>query len=110
MVSAGVKTPAELDRKSFRELCVEAHAHCGVDLVETCCCRDPHANGYPHLNLLVRSSSQYSMKLVAERLLQYHLMHVSFGSHVDTWQGGVVYGCVASEHKPEEGLDKELLT
>ena len=47
------------------------------------------------------------MKLVAERLLQYHLMHVSFGSHVDTWQGGVVYISVASEHKPEDGLDNE---
>ena len=58
-------------------------------------------------NLLVRSSSQYSMKLVADRLLQYHLMHVSFGSHVDTWQGGVVYISVASEHKPEHGLDNE---
>ena len=91
----------------YRELCVEAHAHCGVDLVETGCCRESHTNGHPHLNLLVHSSSQSKWKLVAERLLAHHRVHTSFGSHVDTWQVGVAFSYMASEHKPEDGLDKE---
>ena len=103
----GVKTPRDFDRETFREICVEAHTFWQVDLIETACFLEPHANGDPHLNLLVRAATQYKWKKVAERLLAHHRVHVSFGSNVTTWQGGVVYGCVASEHKPEEGLDKE---
>lgn len=102
----GVKTPRDFDRQSFREVCVEAHTFCNVDLLETACFLEPHANGDPHLNLLVRAAQQYKWKPVAERLLNHHRVHTSFGSHITTWQGGVVYGCVASEHKKEEDLDK----
>ena len=102
----GVKTPRDFDRQSFREVCVEAHTFCQVDLLETACFLEPHANGDPHLNLLVRAAEQYKWKPVAQRLLNHHHVHVSFGSHITTWQGGVVYGCVASEHKNEEDLDK----
>ena len=102
----GVKTPRDFDRTSFREVVVAAHTFCNVELVETACFLEPHANGEPHLNLLVRAKAQYKWKPVAERLLSHDKVHVSFGQNVTTWQGGVVYGCVASEHKPEEGLDQ----
>lgn len=84
---------------------MEAHAHCGVDVVETICFLEPHADGRPHLNLLVRASAQYRWLAVARRLLQHHRMHVSFGQNIRTWQEGVLYGTVASEHKQPEGLD-----
>ena len=105
VVQHGVKTPRDFDRQSFRVVCVEAHTFCKVDLLETACFLEPHANGDPHLNLLVRAAEQYEWKPVAGRLLNHHRVHVSFGSHITTWQGGVVYGCVASEHKKEEDVD-----
>jgi hypothetical protein len=101
-----VKTPAEFSHESFNELLVKAHADCQVELEETACFLEPHANGQPHFNLLVRSRSQYRWKPVAERLLSHYRVHVNFGENVRTWAEGVVYGRVASEHKPEEGLDK----
>ena len=50
----------------------------------------------------MRARKQYHWKRVAERLLSHDSMHVSFGNNVRTWAQGVVYGCVASEHKPPE--------
>ena len=93
VANAGVKTPPDFDRKSSREVCIEARAHCGIDLVETACFCEPHANGEPHLNLLVRAAAQYRWKPVAKRLLAHHGMHVSVGSHITTWRGGGVRLC-----------------
>jgi hypothetical protein len=48
----GVKTPRDFDRTSFRDVCIEAHTFNGIDMAETVCFLEPHANGDPHLNLL----------------------------------------------------------
>ena len=55
----GMKTPADFDRESFRQIVAEAHTFCKVELVETVCFQEPHADGRPHLNLLVRAKKQY---------------------------------------------------
>ncbi len=102
-----VKTPAEFTHDSFRELVVEAHTACDITVEETACFLEPHANGLPHFNLLARALTQYRWKKVAEYLLKEHRVHVSFGENVRTWAEGVAYGRVPSEHKPEEGLDKD---
>ena len=102
----GIKKPSDFTRQTFREMMVEAHTHCGIELVETACFLEPHASGLPHLNLLVRAKRQYRWKQVAERVLQHHRAHVGFGSNVKTWAEGLAYGRVASENKGEEGLDQ----
>ena len=99
-----LKTPEDFTRESFRATVVAAHASAGVTLTETACFLEPHADGRPHLNLLCRSPAQYRWKRVAEELRQQKV-HVNFGQHISTWADGVVYGCVASEHKTE--LDPE---
>ena len=62
----GMKTPADFSRESFTELVVSVHSSCGVELEEVACFLEPHANGQPHLNALVRSLRQYRWKSVAE--------------------------------------------
>ena len=101
----GIKTPDDFDADSFRGVVIEAHAHCNITIIETCFFKEPHSNGKPHLNLLVKASGQYRWKRVAERLLQHDKVHVGFGTNIRTWMDGAIYGCVASEHKPEPGLD-----
>jgi hypothetical protein len=101
----GVKTPADFDRDAFRVLVAEAHTFCRVELVETVCFKEPHADGRPHLNLLVRAKTQFRWLKVAQRLLSFHNVFVNFGENIQTWAQGVVYGCVASDHKPPECLD-----
>ena len=56
----GVKQPSASDftRYSFRELIVQAHTDEGIDVVETACFLEPRSNGQPHLNWLLRASSQ----------------------------------------------------
>ena len=101
----GVKTPADFDRTSFREMLVQSHQECGIEIEETACFKEPNENGLFHLNLLVRSRNQFRWRAVAENTLRAHKVHVGFGQNVRTWSEGVVYGRVASEHKGEEGLD-----
>ena len=101
-----VRTPQDFNRTTFREEVLEAHAFCNVDITETMCFQEPHASGLPHMNLLVRARRAYRWKRIAERLLEHHKMHVSFGNNVRTWAQGVVYGCVGSEHKGPEALDR----
>ena len=103
----GCRTPADFTRESFREACVEAHTFCGQEVVETVCFQEPHEDGRPHLNLLIRCKKQYRWLRVAQHLLQHHKMFVGFGQNIKSWQEGVVYGRVASDHKPPEGLDKD---
>ena len=109
VAAQGIKAPSDFTRETFREACVAAHAHCNVDVVETICFLEPHADGRPHLNLLVRCERQYRWLPVAKRLLEHHRIHVGFGRNIKTWQEGVIYGTVASEHKPESGLDADYV-
>jgi hypothetical protein len=102
-----VKTPADFDRETFRQVVAEAHAFCNVELVETVCFKEPHADGRPHFNLLVRAKTQYRWLKVAQRMLRFHKVFVGFGQNINSWAQGVVYGCVASDHKLPEGLDHE---
>ena len=102
-----VRTPADFTHDSFRELVVEARAACDTMLEETACFLEPRANGLPHLNLLVWALAQHRWKKVAEHLLKERRVHVSFGENVRTWAEGVAHGRVPSEHKREEGLDKD---
>eukprot|EP00959_Pyramimonas_sp_CCMP1952_P293632 6141101-Pyramimonas_sp.AAC.1 len=109
VAAQGIKKPNDFTREAFREACVAAHAHCDLDVVETICFLEPHADGRPHLNLLVRCDQQYRWLPVAKRLLEHHRIHVGFGRNIKTWQEGVIYGTVASEHKQESGLDADFV-
>ena len=50
-----MKTPADFDSETFRQVVAEAHAFCNVELVEIVCFKEPHADRKPHFNLLVRA-------------------------------------------------------
>ena len=103
----GVKTPAEFTREEFTTLVVDAHAAVEVELVEAACFLEPHENGQPHLNVLVRGLKRYKWKPLANKLRQEHKVFVDFAQHIKTWAEGVVYGCVATcEHKKPEQLDQ----
>ena len=45
------------------------------------------------------------IELVEQYLRDEKKVWVGFGQNIKTWQEGVVYGCVASDHKPPESLD-----
>ena len=85
----GLQTPAAFTRDAFREVVVEAHAACGVNIEEAGTFQEPHANGLPHMNCLVRSLSQYKWKRVAEKLREDHNIYVNFAPHIKTWAEGV---------------------
>ena len=103
----GLSTPADFTRESFGNLIVKAHADCEIEIAEAVCFLEPHANGELHLNCLVRSKDkQYRWKVVGQRLLSEYKVSVNFGETIETWSEGIVYGRVASEHKPPEMLDK----
>lgn len=104
--SHGLKKPEDHSREEFGKLMVKVHRECGVEVVETACFLEPHANGLMHHNSLVRATTQYKWKLVAETLFKKYKVSVSFGANIRTWAEGVVYGCVASEHKGPEELDQ----
>ena len=50
----GVKTLADFDGPTFREMFVKSHQECGIKIEETTCFKEPNENGLFHLNLLVR--------------------------------------------------------
>ena len=106
IASHGLKRPEDFTREEFGKLMVKAHRECGVTVVETACFMEPHASGLMHHNCLVRADCQYRWKQTAEKLFQKYKVSVSYGSNIRTWQEGVVYGKVASEHKPEAMLDQ----
>ena len=85
---------------------VKAHKENVTTIVETACFLEPHASGLMHHNCLVRADTQYKSKQTAETLFKKYKTSVSFGSNVRTWAEGVVYGCVGSDHKKREELDK----
>ena len=75
----GVKTPADFDRDSFRTVVAEAYHFNKVELVQTVCFQEPHADGRPHLNLLVRANTQHRWLKIAQRFLRHHKVFVIFG-------------------------------
>ena len=50
----GVKTLADFDGPTFREMFVKSHQECGIEIEETTCFKEPNENRLFHLNLLVR--------------------------------------------------------
>ena len=55
----GVKTLADFDGPTFREMFVKSHQECGIEIEETTCFKEPNENGLFHLNLLVRGRRQH---------------------------------------------------
>ena len=55
----GIKTLADFSWQNFREVVAEAYQVCNIELVETVCCQEQHADGRPHLDLLVRAKAQH---------------------------------------------------
>jgi hypothetical protein len=51
---------ASLAANEFIVLGIQVHKECDIELQEITCSQEPHADGSPHLNLLVRASSQYA--------------------------------------------------
>ena len=101
-----IKLPTDFDHNRFIALGIQVHRDCGVDLVEVACFLEPHEDGQPHLNLLVRASAQYRWLAVAQKYRTQHKVCVNFAPNVKTWMEGVVYGKVPSEHKTPERLDQ----
>ena len=63
-----LKKPSDLTKAEFCALMVEAHAVEGTDLVEVAVFCEPHANGEPHLNALVRAARPFRWKNPADYL------------------------------------------
>ena len=80
----GVKTPADFDRITFRDMLVQSHQECGIEIEETTCFKEPNENGLFHLNLLARSRSQFKWLAVARNILTKHRVHVMFVLCVQT--------------------------
>ena len=59
MAKRGVRTPDDFTHDSFTALVVQVLGSCDAPLEETICFREPHANGKPRFNLLVRASSHH---------------------------------------------------
>ena len=88
---------------------VKAHADVHVDVVETVCFYETHANGQRHHNCLVRAKNQFRWLHAGARLRAEDNVCVNYGANIKTWAEGVTYGRVASEHKPPEMLDHDYL-
>ena len=104
----GLKRPKDFTKAEFSTLIVDAHNKVDVQIVETAGFLEPHANGEVHHNSLVRASVPFRWKKTAEYLFKEQKISVSYGANIKTWAEGMVYGCVASDHKPPEMLDQEL--
>ena len=50
----GVKTPADVDKVTFREMLVKSRRECGIEIEETACFKEPNENGLFHFYFLVR--------------------------------------------------------
>jgi hypothetical protein len=102
----GARLPKEFTRDGFREEVAKVLKQIGVAAREVAVFREPHASGEIHMNALVWADRQWRW-LQAARSFRRELMFVNFGQNVKTWQEGVVYGCVASEHKPPQMIDQQ---
>ena len=113
----GLSTPSDLavdgkgGRQKFLEIVRAAHEAVHIDVLECAVFLERHlrtdssGNRLPHLNCLVKSSSQYSWISVAKELFDSHKIRVDFASNIHNWYDGIVYGHVFSDHKPLEELD-----
>ncbi len=106
IAALGLKTPDDYDREAFSRLITQAHTECGQDVLETVVFQELHGSGKKHNNCLARNEQQYRWKSIAENLWEKHKVRVNFAPHIRTWSEGVVYGKVASEHKPPANLDQ----
>ena len=102
-----LKSPTDYTRESFRQTVCRAHEENGVIVLEAGTFQELHSHGKVHLNCLVRAEKQYRWKKIADWLLDVFQTCVNFAPNIKTWSEGVVYGCVASEHKPREMLDND---
>lgn len=102
---SSIRPPNSFSREEFSELVVKVHSECGIDLLETAVFWEMHEHGKPHLNCLVRAGAQYRWLAVAQRLFDDEAIRVNFAPKIKTWSQGIIYGCVASEHKPPGMID-----
>ena len=105
VANLGLKRPEEFTREQFGELMVKAHGENDVDVIETVCFFETHANGDRHHNCLVRAKTQFRWLKIASHLRSVYKVCVNYGANIKTWAEGVTYGRVASEHKSAELLD-----
>jgi hypothetical protein len=104
-----LKQPTAFTREQFAELMVRAHAALTTTIVETASFMELHVSGEYHHNCLVRADKQYRWKDIAAYLFEECHVSVNFGMNVKTWADGVIYGVVASDHKPPQMLDRSYL-
>ena len=65
LARTSVKQPSDFDRTAFREMVVKCLVEVEVEVIGSACFREPHANGDPHLNLLVRGGERWKWKKAA---------------------------------------------
>ena len=99
----GIKIPADFSRQNFREVAAEAYQVCNIELVEAVCCQEPHADGRPHLNLLVRAETHHRWLKVSQRLLRHRKVFVSIGQDVT-----IMFSCAFKE--PLYAKSKEMVS
>ena len=102
-----MKAPSAFSRQEFRDLILQVHTDCSKKILETVVFLEPHQNGKPHLNCLVRCTDQYRWLPVAQKLWDGHNIRVNFAPNIRTWAEGIIYGHVASEHKPPGSIDQQ---
>jgi len=100
------KDPTELSKDEFRRELLAAHDAKGVCIEETVMYYELHGSGKPHQNCLVRSKRQFRWFGPIEALRQKGI-YIDVSKHIKTWADGVVYGSVASDHKPPHWLDQQ---
>lgn len=111
----GLATPSEMSRQDFLDAVRAAYEKTGLALVECVVFLESHQRlgddglRLPHLNALTKSDKQHAWRGLAKALYEESRIRVDFSSNIRTWYDGVVYGAVASDHKPAEELDKEPL-
>ena len=108
----GLKTPDDFTPDTFLEMVRAAHVARGIQLDEAVVFTEKHqctnAGGerLKHLNALVRTKNwQYRWRPIALVLMETHHVRVDFATHIRSWHDGMMYGAVASDHKPQEQLD-----
>jgi hypothetical protein len=105
-VEKGYLQPAAKTKEEFYLQIRASHLACGVVLEEVAVFDELHQNGTRHKNALVRAKKQYRWAPVGKHLAETARMRVDFGDHIKSWADGVVYGLVASDHKPPAALDQ----
>ena len=102
----GYVQPEAKTREEFALQIRASHHACDIVLEEVAVFDELHMNGTRHKNALVRSKKQYRWAAVGAHLAEVAKMRVDFADHIKSWADGVVYGLVASDHKPPAALDQ----